>query len=228
MATTDRRIAGVSRKADQMLRAAGDELRLARLSSGLSQRLVGAAIGVSRAEVGRIERSEAPWVTVQVLARFATVVGLALSIRMFPGGPPLRDRGHQALLSAFRSLIHPRLALRTEVPLPIPGDQRAWDGFITGAEIPIGVEAEMSLRDWQRVERRIALKQRDANVDRVILLLADTRSNRAALRAAGPMVAEAFPVSGDRARSALADGRDPGGSSVMFVQVPRVPGVAGM
>ena len=69
-------------------------------------------------------------------------------------------------------------------------DQRAWDAVITtvaqaGDGRPrrclIGVEAETRLRDLQALQRRLALKRRDGGVDRVILLVADTRSNRAIL-----------------------------------------------
>ena len=71
---------------------------------------------------------------------------------------------------------------RTEVPLLIPGDLRAWDATIARTGFVIGVEAETRLRDLQAAARRTNLKQRDGELDHVILLVADTRANRLALR----------------------------------------------
>ena len=56
------------------------------------------------------------------------------------------------------------------------------------------VEAETRLDDLQALERRIYLKQRDLGIRRVILLVADTRHNRAVLEA-HPELLERFPVS---------------------------------
>ena len=50
--------------------------------------------------------------------------------------------------------------------------------MVTGIGFRIGIEAETRARDGQELERRIATKQRDGAVAAVILLLADTRSNR--------------------------------------------------
>jgi hypothetical protein len=51
----------------------------------------------------------------------------------------------------------------------------------------------------------------------MILLLADTRHNRAFLRAAGDSLVADFPVPGSIALERLAAGRDPGGSSIILL-----------
>jgi hypothetical protein len=105
------------------------------------------------------------------------------------------------------------------VPLPRPGDQRAWDGTITPADQRwrYGVEAETHPSDGQAQMRRLALKRRDGQVDGVILLLPDTRTTRAFVREFGPLVARDFPQSGPNALRRLAAGEDPGGSAVVVL-----------
>ena len=98
----------------------------------------------------------------------------------------------------------------------MPGDLRAWDGLLTRERLRIGVEAETRLRDVQAVLRRIEAKRRDDGVDRVILVLADTRTNREAVRAAAGILAAAFPIEGRDAWAALAAGLDPGGDALLF------------
>ncbi len=79
------------------------------------------------------------------------------------------------------------------------------------------VEAETRLTDYQAQTRRIMLKARDAGVQHVLLVLADTRNNRAAVAAAGSAITELFPVSARRALAALAAGEHPGGSAIVFL-----------
>jgi hypothetical protein len=101
------------------------------------------------------------------------------------------------------------------------GDRRAWDAVISGVGFRIGVEAETRIRDVQELLRRIALKKRDGGVDRVILLVADTRANRATLRAFDAVLKSSFPVSSRDALAALGSGRDPGGDAIVILAVTR-------
>jgi hypothetical protein len=103
------------------------------------------------------------------------------------------------------------------VPLLIHGDLRAWDATILGAYFGVGVEAETRLRDLQAAARRTNLKQRDGELDHVILLIADTRANRLALRISGAELGSAFPVSQRECLRALREGRDPGGSAIIVL-----------
>jgi transcriptional regulator with XRE-family HTH domain len=195
----------------------GEEVRRARLDAGLSQTRAGLSAGVSHTQVSRIEAGRSAQIGLVDLARVAAAVGLDLSIRAYPGPEPLRDIGHLRLLDRFRSKLPEPLDWRVEVPMPGPADQRAWDAVIFGAGAPIAVEAETRLTDVQRLERRIALKRRDSRIQRVVLVLADTRWNRQALRAASSALALAFPVPASRILGALASGQDPGGSGVVVL-----------
>ncbi len=217
MASKERPVDRGSRCSRRILINSGTEIRNARVASGLSLEEVGRAVKLSYSQVGRIERAEHPSVSIVQLARIGSVVGLDLNVRFYANGSPLRDAVHLALLERFRAHLSPELTFRTEVPLPGPGEQRAWDGMVFGVGDPAGVEAETRLSDVQALERRIALKVRDGGVSRVILIVAATRGNRLAIREAAPSLEIAFPVPGRVALRALAEGRDPGGSAIVLL-----------
>ena len=193
----------------------GDEIHMARLATGLSQEEVGGVLGFSHSKVGRIERAEDPSVAVADLTRLAAVVGLELSVRAFPSGAPHRDQAHAALLDRLRRRLHPALRWQTEVPFLTMNDLRAWDALISGPDFRIGVEAETRVRDGQALERRVAIKRRDGAVAWVILLLADTRTNRAFIRDRAADLRAAFGLDMSTALKALAHGRDPGGDALI-------------
>lgn len=193
----------------------GGEARAARIDRGLTLREVGRAIGLSGAEVSRIERGILPSVSVLQLARLLAVVGLELSASAFPGAGPIRDAAHVALLARFRGRLHPSLRWATEVPLPRHGDQRAWDALVSGSDWRYGIEAETSPRDSQALARRLNAKVRDSDVDGAILVLPASRRSRAFLGAAGPTLTPGLPVDGRRALRLLAAGVDPGGGAIV-------------
>ena len=195
----------------------GQELRDARLDRSLSVDSVATGLNISNAEVSRIERALAPKVPLVTLSRMAAMVGLDLSTRLYPGVTPLRDAAQIALLSSFRATLHRSLRWATEVPLPIAGDQRAWDATASGLNWRFGVEAETLPRDAQAVVRRLQLKQRDGGVDGVLLVVRDTRRTREFLHQAADELAGAFPSSGRRALELLAAGLQPEGSAVVLV-----------
>lgn len=199
------------------------ELRDARMDRGLSIDAVAAAMGISNAEVSRIERALSPRVPAITLFRFAAVVGLDLSARLYPGSTVLRDAGQVALLSDFRAHLHPSIGYATEVPLPLPGDQRAWDALLTGRGWRFGVEGEVAPRDAQALNRRLQLKLRDGEVDGVILVCRASRRTREFLVAARAELQPTFPIDGRRALVALASGVDPGGSAIIVLGRDRGP-----
>jgi transcriptional regulator with XRE-family HTH domain len=195
----------------------GAELREARIDRGLSLDLVASAGGTSRAELSRIERALSPQVPLTTLAKVASVVGLDLTARLYPGASPLRDRAHVALLADFRTLVHASIAWAVEAPLPNPGDQRAWDILLIGTDWRFGGEAETGPRDAQALTRRIQLKVRDGGVDGVLLLLREGASTRQFTRAAADILAPMFPIPSREALASLGAGRPPIGSAVVIV-----------
>jgi hypothetical protein len=96
------------------------------------------------------------------------------------------------------------------------GDRRSGDAVIEGREFEILVEAETHLDDIQALERSIAGKQRDLGIERVILLVADTRHNREVIRCVGEL-RRRFPVGTRACLAALRRGRDPGGDAIVIL-----------
>ena len=200
------------------------EFYAARTNAGVSQAVVADRAGLSRPQYGRIERGIAPEVSLVMVARIAAVLGLDTALRFFPSSDPIRDVAHAALLERFHAICHPSLWWRTEVPFPGPGDRRAWDAVVGGmrgtGEAPrvrIGVEAETRPNDVQALDRKLALKERDGDVERVILLLSDTRHNRSFLRGPGASLRNRFPLDGRRALLHLAAASDPGSNAIVLL-----------
>jgi len=195
----------------------GQELREARIGAGLSQRQVAEAASVSHAHVGRVERGESAGVSIVLLARLLQIVGLQLAARAFPGGSTLRDASHLALLKRLQAELPASVRFRTEVPLRGDRDGRAWDGRMDLTDGCVHVEAETRIRDLQALDRRIALKQRDDGVDRVMLLVSDTRTNRATVRAAETLLATRYPLPARAVMRALRAGECPQASGIVLL-----------
>jgi transcriptional regulator with XRE-family HTH domain len=210
MPSKERSLDRGTRKARTILTTYGEEMRLARTEHGLSQRSVAAAVGLSKTQVGRVERGEARALSIFHAARIAAVLGLDLSVRTYPGGAPIRDAAHRNLLDRFAAMLPSSAVWGYEVPLPIGGDDRAWDAVARLLRIRLGVEAETHVRDAQAVQRRFALKRRDdPTIDCGVLVLSDTRHHRALLREHGDALGATFPLTKDELLATLAAGRKP-------------------
>jgi transcriptional regulator with XRE-family HTH domain len=217
MVTRERRIDRGRRRARRSVIAIGDEFREARIQAGLTQHELADAVGISASAISRIERGESPNVAFAILVVIASVLGLDLPLRAFPNGDVVRDAGQLALLARFRVVLPAVVRHRAEVPLGIPGDQRAWDQVIEGNGWLLPVEAESRLRDVQALLRRLGLKCRDGGVDRVLLLVADSRHNRRVLRLFAAEFTAAFPIPERVALVALRSGQPPAGSAIVVL-----------
>ena len=135
----------------------------------------------------------------------------------------MRDIGHVQVIERFLKRLATTVGVRLEVPLPIQGDRRAWDLFLDrlldrdGRPIGMPAEVETRISDAQAQIRKIWLKMRDSSMDAVIVVVADTPTNRRAIAAARSTVAGMFPVTARTALAALAEGRHPGGSCLLFI-----------
>jgi transcriptional regulator with XRE-family HTH domain len=194
----------------------------ARLERGLSYAGLGRALRLAPGQVAQICRGQSPNVSITRMAQLLAVLGLELSSRAYPAGPPVRDAAQLALLGRLRVRLPANLKWRTEVPvseLSRAGavDHRAWDAAVDGAGWTVRIEAETHIRDVQAVQRRIALKQRDGEIQVVVLLLSDSRHHRDLLAAAGAGLRDQFPISARRTLSALADSRSPAGNALVLL-----------
>jgi transcriptional regulator with XRE-family HTH domain len=105
------------RRGRDLTRVLINECRSARIAHGLSQRDIGAAVGLSDSEISRIETGQRTDVSLELLSALLAVVGQDLATNAYPVGAPLRDSAHLALLERLRSVISPSFRWLTEVPV---------------------------------------------------------------------------------------------------------------
>ncbi len=194
----------------------GAGIRQARRAAGLSQAATARRSKLSQATVSRIERGLTA-ATLDDLAVLAGVVGLDLAVRLYPGGSPIRDAAHVRAMGRLRALLPAGFRLAAEAPIPIPGDQRAIDVVLVDPPLGVGFELESRLLDAQEVARRVLLKQRDARLACMVLVLPDTPSNRLAAAAAASTLDAVFPQSHRIVLGALRAGHIPPANGILWV-----------
>ncbi len=193
------------------------DLRAARLATGLSQRRVARALAVSHQLVSQWERGVGMPDPVRAVM-WGSAVGLDVTFRSFLGGSPLRDAGQLRVLARARVRIGERWSWRTEAPVSRdPRDRRAVDAVIRRAGRSVGLEIITRLTDAQAQVRAALLKQQAAGLDRMVLILADSRHNRAAVAAATPTLTPAFPLRPRLVLRALQQGHVPASNGLVFV-----------
>lgn len=215
-----------ARRGRELLDHVVREFHEARQEAGLSQDRIGHAIGRSDAWVSWTESGANASLSIVDASRMLACVGLDLSVRAYPAGRGIRDAAQLALIARLKSLVLAHWDWRTEVPIPLPGDPRAWDVMLRGATVTIGIEAESRLRDIQALDRRVMLKLRDSGLDRVVILVAATRTNRTILREVGGSVRSNYPIPSRQALDALVKGRDPGGNAIVVLPTASAPAVS--
>jgi transcriptional regulator with XRE-family HTH domain len=193
------------------------DLRAARLAAGLSQASVARSIGCAHSRISEWERARAAprW---RLLARWAATVGLDLRLAVYQAGSPLRDAAQLRLLQRARLAVGRRWSWTSEVPVTAdPLDRRAFDAVLTRHTVRIGLEAITRLTDAQAQTRSLTLKREAAGLDGMVIVLADTRHNRAAVRDASATLDGAFPMRTRAVLAALRAGRAPHADGVVLV-----------
>jgi transcriptional regulator with XRE-family HTH domain len=212
MGAAIRTLERANRQGAWFLRMLGSEFREARIGLGLSQAVVAAGCRMPRVRYCQIEAATIQSLSIIELARIAAVLGLDPSIRLYPGGAPLRDGAHAERLRRLLRIVRPPLSAGTEIALPSSPERRelrAWDAILFGSGERTGIELEMRLRDSQAVERRIALKRRDDPTEHFLLAIADTRTNRHVLASLDNKFAGLGRVQTSRVFAALERGMHP-------------------
>jgi transcriptional regulator with XRE-family HTH domain len=205
-----------AREARRVIRSLCGELRDARRAAGLSLADAARAAGLSRSQLSRLERDELLAPTFEQVWRAAVPLGLRLSAKLYPSGSPVRDRAHLALLARFEALLGDPLRMTREVPLPIPGDLRAWDAMVSGDGSRAFVEAESRVPDMQALERRLRIKLRDDGREAVLILLVQrSEANRLVLRDHREALRDLLPLDGAAVIAALRSGRCPPSSGLL-------------
>jgi hypothetical protein len=144
-------------------------------------------------------------------------VGIKPLIRAIADAGPALDSGQLALLGRLRAMLPPFVRVRTEVPLPIRGDRRAWDAVLQLVPDELPTEAEARLRDIQAVERRCGLKLRDSPYDRMLLLVADTANNRHMLATHRDALRDLLPLDSRTILRSIRAGRTPEASGIAIL-----------
>ena len=196
------------------------EIRTARLILGRSIEAVSVDAGMSSSHVSRIERGDHQAVTHEQLVVLGAAVGLDIRTRVYPGPDRPLDAAQVGLIRRIQARLSKNVTLRTEVPLPRPGDQRAWDGVLgglSGSSERLPFDADTHLVDIQAQHRRLRLKCRDAGFEHVLWVVARTRHNRAMFEAAAGLLTGDFPLSPRHVLAALAAGRHPGASAIILL-----------
>ena len=202
----------------RMVRAdIGNEIRRARLASGLRLTDVGRAIGRSAAWISRAERGLIASIGFDDLVILGAAVGLKLWASTFPAERAIHDAPQMMLLRRFRARVGEMWRWSFEVVVPIARDQRAADAVMEVADARIMVEVFTRLADAQAQLRAVQVKARDLDISRVVIVVAATKANRRAMAAGATMLASEFPLGTRATLAALGAGRDPGANGIVAI-----------
>ncbi len=203
----------------------GRELRVARMTAGLSQTRLAQLAGVSQTEVSRAERGSGE-IRLDARCRLAAACGHELGWRLYPVATlRLRDSGQLPLAQAITDAAHPGWRTRLEVPVA-PDDRRAADLVLTSAVEILHIEIERALVDVQAQLRsaelkREALAARSDQPVRLVVAVPDTRSTRARLTPFAELLTRALPASSASTWRAIRTGKPLGADGILFVRAPR-------
>lgn len=156
-----------------------------------------ARAGVARSTWDRIERG-APATTLAALVAATDAVGLDLVCQAYPGREPgLRDSGQLGIAHRLAELAHPSWRVALEEPAGERGE--AVDQVFWGPNEIIAVEIDRFLVDWQAQLRRWTVKRdwlaaRHARPVRLVVVVSDTRRNRAAVASFASTIARVLPA----------------------------------
>jgi hypothetical protein len=101
--------------------------------------------------------------------------------------------------------------------MPMPGDLRALDGMFVIGPARARVEAEGRLGDVQAIDRGAQRKKRDTGLDRLILLVADTRGNREVLERHRDALRASYPLDTREILAALGRGEMPSADGIVVL-----------
>lgn len=195
----------------------GTELREARIGNGLTQQQVGRALGVTGSQICRRELGNAPSLSGAQIVMHGAVVGLRASVKFYPAAGALRDVSQARYIARFVERIGHAWKVVLDAPIPIRGDQRGIDVWLSNPDCEIVVEVVTRLRDLQAQLRSAQLKARDAGAKRFILVIAGTHANRQALSEARATLLASYELDTRRVLAGLGAGRDPGRDAVIVL-----------
>jgi transcriptional regulator with XRE-family HTH domain len=207
---------------DDLARRYGRELRLARMTSGLTQRDLARLAGVSQQVVSRAELGD-PGVALEIRCRLAAACGHEVAVRLFPVSTvTLRDSGQLSIAQTLIAAARPPWSHRLEVPVG-QDDRRAADVLFAHPEEVAEVEIERALVDFQAQLRagqlkRDAIAAREGRPVRLVIAAPDSQTVRQRLRPFSEVIARTLPASSRRVWQSLRSGRPIGADGLVFVR----------
>ncbi|MDP8904416.1 MAG: helix-turn-helix domain-containing protein [Chloroflexota bacterium] len=218
MATRQARLDRGRERAQELTRTALAGLRRARLAAAISQAELSRQLGWSQSRYSDFERGKRR-VTLVDVCETAALLRLEPSLQLHVRGEALRDRGQLKLIARFRALLSVVWHVTVEAPFPSLGDLRSWDLLLRlpGRNFRIGVEAETRIRDQQELVRRIRQRERHGGVDEILIVLSDSRHNRALADGLREALGRRYSTAPSVIRAALAARAPLSGSGVLLV-----------
>jgi transcriptional regulator with XRE-family HTH domain len=201
----------------------GRELRIARVTSGLTQRQLAMRAGVSQATVAQAEGGHTG-LSLGIRCRLASAAGHELSLKLFPvSSVPLRDSGQLGIAMAISAAADPTWRCRFEVPTG-PGTKQAADVVLDRADEVLMIEIERGLVDfqaqWRAAElKRSSLANREARPVRLVLAVPDTRVMRDRLTENSEFTRRVLPIGSRAVWRGLRQGLPVGGDGLLRVRV---------
>jgi transcriptional regulator with XRE-family HTH domain len=203
----------------------GRELRVARMTAGLTQREMAKLAGISQQQASLVERGVGDLSLVR-RCRLAAACGHELGWRLYPVATVrLRDSGQMALAQVITAAAHPSWKVQLEVPVAA-GDPRAADLVLAGPTEILHIEIERALVDFQAQLRSAQLKReklavRDGRPPQLVIAVPDTRGTRARLAPFAQLLAQTMPASSRVIWRAIRDGAALNDDGILFVRAAR-------
>jgi transcriptional regulator with XRE-family HTH domain len=197
------------------------ELRIARVTAGLTQASAARRAGFSQAYMSALERGvRAP--SLEAACRAAAACGQELSIRLFPvGAVPLRDSGQLEIAESIMEVSR-SWQVRLEVPVG-DGSRRAHDLVMSLPEEVVAIEIERRIVDLQAQLRAAQLKrdilgEREDRPVRLVMCVLDTPAMRQMVREHATLVSGILPVRSRAIWLSIRTGRPTGGDGILFAR----------
>lgn len=149
------------------------------------------------------------------------MLGYEVSVGLHPVGDPVRDKGQLACGRRFNAVLSDRWRVTDETLLPGAGEQRAWDKLLRLLDATprhlVGVDIESRVRDVQALVRRTRGRERDGQVDHILVVLADTAHNRRMVHELRTSLGPEYASGPRRIMAALRKGEPLPGSGVVLL-----------
>lgn len=201
----------------------GGEVKLARVTNAMTVRQAADRAGVSWSTQARVELG-VPGISLDTMCAVAEAVGLDVVIRTYAGrSPSLRDTGQMALAAILCGQAH--AVWQPNVELLIGQHGESIDVAFFGPLEIWASEIERMATDWQGQYRRAdrkrealaALHQRPV---RLVMVVEDTRRNRAALEPHLAFIRSVLPAGSREVLAALRGGHPLGRDGLLWIRRP--------